>query len=72
VGQLFGEGKERFILLHAKTEKGEGVPPGIACADLKPLPETGGTPPAAVLIIATILGSGGVAGLLFALRRSGA
>jgi hypothetical protein len=34
VGQLFGEGKERFILLHAKTEKGEGVPPGIACADL--------------------------------------
>jgi hypothetical protein len=72
VGQLFGEGKERFILLHAKTEKGEGVPPGIACADLKPLPETGGTPPAAALIIATILGSGGVAGLLFALRRSGA
>ena len=34
VGQLFGEDKERFILLHAKTEKGEGVPPGIACADL--------------------------------------
>ena len=34
VAQLFGEDKERFILLHAKTEKGEGVPPGIACADL--------------------------------------
>jgi Cu/Zn superoxide dismutase len=34
VSQLFGEDKERFILLHAKTEKGEGVPPGIACADL--------------------------------------
>lgn len=34
VGQLFGEDKERFILLHAKTEKGEGVPPGIACVDL--------------------------------------
>ena len=34
VEQLFGEDKERFILLHAKTEKGEGVPPGIACADL--------------------------------------
>src|SRR3712207_6033002 len=46
VGQLFGEDKERFILLHARTEKGEGVPPGIACADLKPLPETGGPPPA--------------------------
>ena len=34
MGQLFGEDKERFILLHAKTKKGEGVPPGIACADL--------------------------------------
>ena len=34
VAQLFGEGKERFILLHAETKKGEGVPPGIACADL--------------------------------------
>jgi hypothetical protein len=34
VGELFGEDKERFILLHAKTEKGQGVPPGIACADL--------------------------------------
>ncbi len=33
VGQLFGEDKERFILLHAKSEKGQGVPPGIACAD---------------------------------------
>ncbi len=32
--QLFGEDKERFILLHARTVKGEGVPPGIACADL--------------------------------------
>jgi Cu/Zn superoxide dismutase len=34
VAQLFGEGKERFILLHAEAKKGEGVPPGIACADL--------------------------------------
>ena len=40
VAQLFGEDKERFILLHAETKKGEGVPPGIACADLKPLAET--------------------------------
>lgn len=40
--QLFGEDKERFILLHAETIEGEGVPPGIACADLAPLPETGG------------------------------
>ena len=34
VADLFGEDKERFILLHAKAEKGEGVPPGIACVDL--------------------------------------
>ena len=26
--QLFGEDRERFILLHAETKKGEGVPPG--------------------------------------------
>src|SRR5918992_6374797 len=58
VGQLFGEDKERFILFHARTEKGEGVPPGIACADLKPLPETGGTPPAAMLLVGAILVSG--------------
>ena len=34
VSKLFDEDKERFILLHAKTKKGEGIPPGIACADL--------------------------------------
>ena len=34
VAQLFGGGKERFILLHAKAEEGGGIPPGIACADL--------------------------------------
>jgi LPXTG-motif cell wall-anchored protein len=57
--------------LHAKTEKGEGVPPGIACADLSPLPDTGGTPPAAMLIIGAILAAGAAAGL-FTLRRPGA
>jgi Cu/Zn superoxide dismutase len=36
VAQLFGEDKERFILLHAEAKKGEGVPPGSACADLAP------------------------------------
>src|SRR5688500_10570912 len=34
--RLFGEDKERFILLHAETKEGEGVPPGIACGDLVP------------------------------------
>jgi hypothetical protein len=32
--ELFATNKERFILLHAKTVEGQGVPPGIACADL--------------------------------------
>jgi hypothetical protein len=36
VADLFGEDKERFVLLHAETKEGEGVPPGIACADLVP------------------------------------
>ena len=36
VEQLFGEDKERFVLLHAQTIEGEGVPPGIACGDLVP------------------------------------
>ena len=71
VNRLFGEDKERFILLHAKTEKGEGVPPGIACADLAPLPDTGGIPPAAMLLVGAILAAGAAAGL-FTLRRSGA
>src|ERR687897_1433429 len=36
VAQLFGEDKERFVLLHAKVKKGEGIPPGISCGDLVP------------------------------------
>jgi Cu/Zn superoxide dismutase len=36
VAKLFDEDKERFILLHAEAKKGEGVPPGITCADLDP------------------------------------
>jgi hypothetical protein len=34
VAELFAKDENRFILLHAKTEKGQGVPPGISCADL--------------------------------------
>lgn len=55
VEDLFGGDEERFLLLHARVE-GEGVPPGIACADLvRPanaptmhLPQSGG-PPAMLL-----------------------
>jgi Cu/Zn superoxide dismutase len=67
--QLFGEEKERFILLHAETKEGEGVPPGIACADLAPLPDTGGIRPAP-LFLAGAISVLGVAGGLFILQRS--
>src|SRR5919107_21277 len=63
VGELFGEDKERFVLLHAKSEKGEGVPPGIACADLAPLPGTGGIPPSAMPPVGAILAACVAAGL---------
>src|SRR5918998_6373529 len=68
VAELFGEDKERFILLHAQTIEGEGVPPGIACADLAPLAETGGIPPPSFLLPGTAFGLG-VAGGLFLLQR---
>ena len=72
VAKLFGEDKERFILLHAEAEKGEGVPPGIACADLSPLSETGGLQPATVLLAGAISALGVAAGLFILQRRIGA
>jgi CHRD domain len=81
LAELFGKDKERFILLHAKTEKGQGVPPGISCADLVPrsgsgtldmLPASGGVPPTVLLAIgaALVLGAGSLA-LLRRLLQSG-
>ena len=63
---LFASDEERFILLHAKAEKGQGVPPGVACADLirtsgsgvigsSDLPESGGPPPEILLFIAVFV-----------------
>jgi hypothetical protein len=71
VAQLFGEGKERFILLHAEAKKGEGVPPGIACADLAPLAETGGIRPATLFLAGAISVLGVAAGLLILQRSIG-
>jgi Cu/Zn superoxide dismutase len=68
VAQLFGEDKERFLLLHAETIEGEGVPPGIACADLAPLADTGGIRPATLLLVPAILILGVAVGL-FMLHR---
>src|ERR687897_2544059 len=70
--QLFGEDKERFILLHAQTKEGEGVPPGIACADLAPLPDTGGIRPATLFLAGAISVLGVAAGLFIVQRRIGA
>jgi LPXTG-motif cell wall-anchored protein len=70
--QLFGEDKERFILLHAEAKKGEGVPPGIACADLAPLAETGGIRPTTLFLAGAISVLGIAAGLFILRRRIGA
>ena len=75
--ELLASDQKRFILLHAKTKEGQGVPPGISCADLPqrsgngsfdPLPASGGISPVTLLATPLALISGGVAGLL-ALRR---
>jgi hypothetical protein len=71
VAQLFREDRERFVLLHAKAEKGEGVPPGISCADLQPLAESGGISPATVLLTGALLALGGAAGLAALVVRWG-
>src|SRR5215211_516223 len=72
VADLFGEDKERFVLLHAEAKKGEGVPPGIACADLAPLAETGGIRPATLFLAGAISVLGVAAGLFILQRRVGA
>ena len=62
--QLLGDDQHRFILLHAKVKKGQGVPPGISCADLpqrstnttfENLPSSGGVPPAVLLAIPSVM-----------------
>ena len=72
VAELFGEDKERFVLLHAETIEGEGVPPGIACADLAPLPDTGGIRPATLFLAGAISVLGVAAGLFILHQRIGA
>ena len=62
--KLLGEDQHRFILLHDKVKKGEGVPPGISCADLPQgststtleyLPSSGGLSPVVLLLIPLVL-----------------
>jgi hypothetical protein len=75
--QLLGDDQHRFILLHAEVKKGQGVPPGISCADLpqgstdttfESLPTSGGLPPAVLLIIPSILLVVGISSMLMLLR----
>jgi Cu/Zn superoxide dismutase len=76
--ELLGGDQKRFILLHAKSKEGQGVPPGISCADLpqrsgnngsEPLPASGGFPPAVLLATPLALILAGTAGLLAVRRR---
>jgi Cu/Zn superoxide dismutase len=76
--QLLGDDQHRFILLHAKVEKGQGVPPGISCADIpqestnttfKPLPSSGGLPPTALLAVPLVLLAATAGATLVVLRR---
>ena len=76
--QLLGKDQHRFILVHAKVKKGQGVPPGISCADLpqtsanttlEDLPSSGGLP--YVVLVAIPLGMlvVGIGAILMLLRR---
>jgi hypothetical protein len=76
--KLLGDDQERFILLHDEVKKGEGVPPGIACADLpqgstdttfENLPASGGVPPLVLLVIPLGLLLVGTSAVLLMLRR---
>jgi hypothetical protein len=76
--ELLGDDQHRFILLHDKVKKGEGVPPGISCADLpqgstnttlENLPSSGGLPPVVLLIVPLVLLLVGISAVLMLLRR---
>ena len=76
--QLLGKDQHRFILLHAKVKKGQGVPPGISCADLpqksanttfENLPSSGGLPPKVILGVPLVLLVVGTSVVLLLLRR---
>ena len=71
--KLLGDDQQRFILLHAKVKEGQGVPPGISCADLpqestntnlEHLPTSGGVPPIVLLVVPLGLPLVGVSAML--------
>jgi Cu/Zn superoxide dismutase len=78
--KLLGDDQHRFILLHAKVKEGQGVPPGISCADLpqlstgsnfESLPSSGGLPPAVLLTVPLVLVVVSISAMLKLLRFTG-
>jgi hypothetical protein len=76
--QLLGNDQHRFILLHAKVKKGQGVPPGISCADLpqrstnttfENLPSSGGLSPIVLLVVPLVMLIVGISAMRMLLRR---
>ena len=76
--QLLGNDQHRFILLHAKVKKGQGVPPGISCADLpqkstnttfENLPSSGGLSPIVLLVVPLVMLVVGISAMRMLLRR---
>ena len=77
--KLLGNDQHRFILLHAKVKKGQGVPPGISCADLpqlstsanfETLPSSGGLGPVVLLAGTLVLLVVSISAVLKLLRLS--
>jgi Cu/Zn superoxide dismutase len=77
--ELLGDDQHRFILLHAKVKKGQGVPPGISCADLpqkstnttfKNLPSSGGLSPVALLALPLVMLLVSVSTVVMLVRRT--
>src|SRR5215208_3108579 len=77
--KLLGDDQHRFILLHDKVKKGQGVPPGISCVDLpqkstntsfENLPTSGGLPPVVLLVILSALLVVATSAMFVVLRRT--
>ena len=75
--KLLGDDQHRFVLLHAKVKEGQGVPPGISCADLpqgatnttfENLPSSGGLSPVVLLDISLVLLVVGISAVLLMWR----
>jgi Cu/Zn superoxide dismutase len=78
--KLLGDDQDRFILLHAKVKKEQGVPPGISCADLpqsstdtsfENLPSSGGLPAVVLLTVPLAVLAVSISAMLKLLRFTG-